>query len=228
MLNYTKAKIEPLIQRHNRTLTLDDVDVIVELDKIASRIQADAKSIDHVRSSYFSVGDKIFSQQTFARASLCERILAAYGDGYLSDVGLVYALDMERTREEIEGMPSRTTLLMYRSKLHVTLKEVSAVFADKLGGEGSDSDDVDATTPKEVWQMCAFLAKHVGGTPDEWMHATQEKIEGAATFLDETIRAEQAAAGSKQVAKAPTPTPLIYAVKEFSDKLKELEASWVA
>jgi len=227
MLNYTKAKIEPLIQLHNRTLTLDDVDVIVELDKIASRIQADAKEIERVRSSYFSVGDKVFSQQTFARASLCERILDAYGDGYLSDIGLVYALDMERTREEIEGMPSRTTLLLYRSKLHITLKEVSAVFAEKLGGD-EDGDDDDTTTKQEVWQMCAFLAKNVGGSPDEWMHATQEKIQGAAKFLDESIRAEQAATGSSKVAKAPAPTPLIYAVKEFSDKLKELEASWAA
>lgn len=212
------------MQLHNRTLTLADVDAIVDLDLIAGRIEKTAKEIDAVRSSYFRVGDRVFSMQTFARAALCERISQAFGDGYLADIGMIYALDMERTREEIEGMPSRTTLIRYRCQLHLTVKEVTEAFNDNLMVDDA-SDDDGGSSEGEVWQMCAFLAKNVGGSPDEWMHATQEKIQGAASFLDETIRAEQASSSSK-VARAPTPSPLIYAVKEFSTKLKELELSW--
>lgn len=226
MRNYTRAKLEPVIQRHNRTLTLDDVDAIVDLDLIAARIDKTSVAAQQFLSDYFRIGDRFFTSPTFARSALIERILEAYGEGPMSDVGVIYALDMNRSQGEIEGMPSRFTLLKYRMGLDIRLSELKRKFNDRLMDDSNEADD-EASNPKDVWSMCCILAKEVGGSPQEWMNAPQSKIEAAVKVIDDMVAAQHRELSGRNVATAPVPTAIHYAVKEFADKLKSLEDSWL-
>jgi hypothetical protein len=202
-------------------LTLDDVDVIVELDEIAGRIENAVKVI--VDKDWFEIDGKFFKKPTFAREQLIQRIREAYPSGRFDVAGVLYALDLNRTEAEIQSVPSRARLLKYVLTLDIGIsKAVSKI--EEVFGLTEDADE--PSEPFDPWHLCAVLSREIGGTPDDWFDASPQKIKGAIRAHEEKIEAESKAMGV--ASGPPRETPKLLAIVEFRDKIKALEASWLA
>jgi hypothetical protein len=221
MKAYTKEKLQPLIEKYQRTLTLEDVEVIVELDKIADDIEKGVKAIEDC--DWFSIDGHFFKKPTFAREQLMQRIFERCKGGIFEIAGALYSLDLERTPDEISGTPSKFALLKYIATLDVPIKKAMSKIEDVFNLAAGDESKKEKSNGISVWSLCAILAREIGGSPDEWYDATPEKINSAVTLIEERIESEAKAAG---VASPPKDTPRIRAIAKFLKLQRELEASW--
>lgn len=224
MKNYTKSRIKALIEKYERTLTLDDVESIIELDKIAGRIEKGVENIE--KRDYFKIGDRYFMRPSFARFALIQKIEEAYSLDVWRLLGTLWALDMERTERQLKVPPKWPTLIRYAFALDVPISAVSRILESEIFNTDKDSTEVDNDKDFSAWKLCAVLAREAGGSPDEWYHAWPEKIEGAVKAIEERIEAENKAMSGGHSKHAPSPTPLLYAVRDFRIKLEALEKSW--
>lgn len=223
MKNYTKTRIQALIEKYERTLTLEDVEAIIELDRIAGRIE---KGVDAVeRRDYFRIGKRYFMRPSFARFALVQKMEEAYSMDVWVLLGTLWALDMDRTLDELKTPPKWPTLMRYAFKLDVPISEVSKIVEKELYEANEDAEGNDADKDFSPWKLCAVLARETGGSPEEWYHASPEKVEGAIKAIEERIEAEAKAMGGNST-HAPSPSPLLYAVRDFRIKAEELEKSW--
>ena len=225
MKAYTIEKLKPLIQKYQRSLTLEDVAVIIELDKIAARIE---KSVEAAKlKDYFRIGSRWYQQITFARESLIRRIVDSYGDTFYM-IGVLYALDTELGSDELHKTPSRLKLIAYSMKVDVPHREVTRILEKELGLEDDDSSSQPngkSGEPFNPHYIAAFLAAEVGGDVDEWMDAPKSKIEGAMAYLEEKQKSEMKAIG-KAFSGPPKGTDALVAIKEFKEKTNQLEEAW--
>jgi hypothetical protein len=221
MKAFTREKLKPLIERHQRTLTLDDVDAIIELDSIACRIEKECSKI--VDRDWFRVGDRFYSKPTFARLDLIDKINQRYTTNLFNLLGVLYALDLET--KEFTNPPSMLKLLAYKSKVTCTISEIQRELEANLSAE-KHKEKVSDDPPENVWRLCCILARESGGSPDEWYKSCPSKIKAAVETIEEKYEAEARAAKGKK--GPPKETPRLLALKEFKDRLDSLEASWQA
>lgn len=221
MKAYTKEKLQPLIEKYQRTLTLEDVEVIVELDKIADDIEKGVKAIEDC--DWFSIDGHFFKKPTFAREQLMQRIFERCKGGIFEIAGALYSLDLERTPEEISGTPSKFALLKYIATLDVPIKKAMSKMEEVFNLGADDESKKEKGNGISMWSLCAILAREIGGSPDEWYDATPEKINSAVTLIEERIESEAKAAG---VSSPPKDTTRIRAIAKFLKLQRELEASW--
>lgn len=227
MKAYTKEKLLPLIKKNQRTLTLEDVDAIVELDRIAGRIEKGVKQVSE--RDWFEIDGHFFKRITFAREQLMKRIFQRHGSGMFDVVGTLYALDIDRTEAEIQSTPNKLQLIKYACKLDISISKCVEELTNKLGISDNEviEDESEKQDDFDSWKLCCFFADQIGGSPNEWMDATESKMESARKYIEEKIEAEEEAYSSKSK-RPPKETPKLLAIAEFSKKLKALEASWQA
>ena len=223
MKNYTKTRIQALIEKYDRTLTLEDVESIIELDRIAGRIEKGIENVE--KRDYFKIGERYFMRPSFARFALIQKIEETFSMDVWVLLGTLWALDMERVEKELKTPPKWPTLIRYAFKLDVPISAVSKIVEKELYQSNEDASGNEADKDFSAWKLCAILAREAGGSPDEWFNANPEKIEGAVKAIEERIEAEAKAmgGGSKH---APQPSPLLYAVRDFRIKAEALEKSW--
>ena len=94
MKNYTKTRIQALIEKYDRTLTLEDVESIIELDRIAGRIEKGIENVE--KRDYFKIGERYFMRPSFARFALIQKIEETFSMDVWVLLGTLWALDMER------------------------------------------------------------------------------------------------------------------------------------
>jgi hypothetical protein len=223
MKNYTKTRIQALIEKYDRTLTLEDVESIIELDRIAGRIEKGIENVE--KRDYFKIGERYFMRPSFARFALIQKIEETFSMDVWVLLGTLWALDMERAEKELKTPPKWPTLIRYAFKLDVPISAVSKIVEKELYQSNEDASGNEADKDFSAWKLCAILAREAGGSPDEWFNANPEKIEGAVKAIEERIEAEAKVmgGGSKH---APQPSPLLYAVRDFRIKAEALEKSW--
>lgn len=225
MKAYTKEKLTKLREKHQRVLTLDDVEAIVELDAIACRIEKSVKEISE--RDWFEIDGHFFHKPTFAREQLIQRISAKYGNGPLQAAGILYALDMDTNSSELDKTPSYFKLLAYIATLDINIRKAILKLEELFCKDDDDEPSGGGGPRLSEWHLCALLAREIGGSPDEWYNSSPEKIQSACKVIDEKIAAEAKALGGR-VSGPPRETPKLIAIKEFRDKLNELEARWLA
>lgn len=226
MKAYTKAKLQPLIEKHQRTLTLDDVEAIVDLDKIAERIEKNAKQINE--PDYFRIGSRIYRYPSFRVLEFIDKSEGHYITGHFSVISSLWALDCERKQSDFDKMPGVAKLLNYARKIDVSVNEVSRILNEKFKEEEPKKDadgNVVQPDPIDPWYICALLTREIGGSPDEWFNATPAKLDSAIKAVDEKVEAEMNASGKSS---PPKPTPTLRAVSEFRKHLNALESTWLA
>lgn len=207
-----------MIEKYQRTLTLDDVDAIVELDRIAERIEKNAKQV--TERDWFCIEGHYFKKPTFARADLIERIQEKYGDsGVFSVSGILYALDANLSVEDMERVPSRWQLTKYVCKLDIPIRKAVDALNELYSDDGGDGGE-----ESSPWEICSVLSREIGGGPDEWYHASPQKLKSAIKAVEDKHEAEMKAMGGKS--GPPRETPKLLAIVEFRNKLKALEESW--
>lgn len=208
------------MEKYQRTLTLDDVERIVELDEIACDIQKGARAVQDL--DWFSVDGHFFKKPTFAREQLIRRISETFSGGIWDIAGALYALDLNRTPDELKGTPTRLKLITYVSRLDVPIKKAVKAIEDAFGLD--EEEDTNESDPVDAWGLCSVLAREVGGSPDEWYDASPEKLRCAIKVIEDKVEAEVKAMGGSK--GPPKDTPKIRAIAKFAEKLKELEATW--
>jgi hypothetical protein len=222
MKAYTKEKLNPLLQKYQRTLTLDDVDAIIELDGIATRIEKAAK--EFVERDWFTIGDRFYTKPTFARLDLIDKINEKYCTSLFNLVGTLYALDMNL--KDVDQVPSMARLLAYKRKVSVPVSQINRTLDEVFGLDDKADAESESKGAESYWKLCCVLAREVGGSPDEWRNASPTKVASAIATVEEKIDAEIKATGGRS--GPPKVTPKLMAIKEFKDKLDALEASWQA
>ncbi len=217
MKPYTKAKLEPLIEKYQRTLTLEDVEQIVLLDNIATRIDKGVTALES--SEYFFIDGHRFRHPSFLVCDFIDRLSDRYLTGWAQTLAMLWAMDADRTYKDLEKFPSTPKLLKYARKIKFSLKtaaqQIEAIF------DSPDESPKQAVTP---WYICSILSKELGGSPDEWFRASPTKLEEGIKVVEEIRAAEEKAAGGKK--QPPKPTPLLYAIRDFNEELLKLEQSW--
>ena len=220
MKAYTKSRVQKLIEKHQRTLTLDDVEKIVELDRIAERIECAVRDIEE--QDGFSIDGHFFCGPTFAREQMIRRIVERHKMPTFHFAGVLYALDMDVKHEDLGRTPGKLELIRYMSKLDVSIKKAAKKIDEMFSPDDGDKDG----EPIDEWHLCAVLAREIGGSPDEWYDASPKKIRSAIKAIEEKVEAESKALGGRS-SGPPKETPKLLAIADFRNKLNELEASWL-
>lgn len=225
MKAYTKARLNPLIEKHQRALTLDDVEAIVDLDKIAERIEKNAKKIRE--PDYFKIGSRFYRYPSFHVLEFIERIEGHYVTGHFSVIATLWALDCERTPDDLDTTPGVFQLMAYARRVDASVKEIEQILNDKFKEDEPKRDskgNVIEPDPVDPWYICVLLSREVGGSPEEWFNASQGKLDSAIRAVDEKVEAEMKSVGKSG---PPKPTPTLIAVSEFRKALNALEATWL-
>ena len=225
MYPYTKEKVSKVMAKTGHSLCLDDLPDIIELDRIAEEIHGAAK-LASASSDLFQLGGRTFTKPTFARADFIERLQARYILPAFVLTGIMYALDVEHDASDLRAIPSRRELMRYRASLDCTATDI-AESIERLQNVPSDADADDSKQEADGFRICCIIAREIGGSPEEWMDASESKLGAALRTIDEKIQAEISANKGRK-ATPPAPTPKLYAVKRFADKLKALELKWLA
>ena len=202
-------------------MTLDDVEVIVELDEVAGRIEKSVKSV--VKKDWFKIGDRFFLYPSFHHIDLIDRVEGKYHTGHFTTLATLYVLDAENQCQALDKLPGVAKLLKYSKSLKASVREVERVLEQEFGFE--DSGDGGKEESSTHWEICCVLSREVGGSPDEWSKASPAKVDSAIKTVNDKIDAEAKAMGTQS--GPPKETPKLLAIAEFRNKLKELEASWL-
>jgi len=222
MRAFTKEKLNPLIEKHHRTLTLDDVDAIIELDGIAGRIEKSVKALSE--RDWFEIDGHFFLRPTFAREDLIRRISDKHGNGIFSAIGALYALDTNLPSSELVKTPGKLTLSKYAVTMDISIAKAMSKIEEIFGFTEDEGDGKEGEF--DSWSLCCVIAREIGGSPDEWMDASPQKLRSAIKTIEDKADAEAKAMGGS--GGPPKETPRMLALAEFSRKLNALEASWLA
>lgn len=207
-------------------MTLEDVEAIVDLDKIAERIEKNAKRIKE--PDYFKIGSRFYQHPSFRVLEFIEKSEGHYITGHFSIIASLWALDCERKNADFDRMPGLIELIRYSRGVDASVKEVSEILNEKFKEDEPKRDssgNIIEPDPVDPWYICALLSREIGGSPDEWYNATPGKLDSAIRAVDEKIEAEMKSVGKSG---PPKPTPTLIAVSEFRKALNVLEASWLA
>ena len=225
MQTKTKKRVQKILDQTGHTLSLSDVEDILQLDGYAAKINGELNDIERVRD-HFQIGGKWFSRPSYAQMALIEKIEEVYDYDIWRFIGWLYALDVERTEDELKGCPSRSQLAKYRFKIRAPQAEVARKLEEVFAKDAEDSEDREGEKDTE-WKVCSILSREIGGSPDEWYHASPGKITAAASAMEEKFKQEVASMRKSGASGgAPPVTPKMYAIKAFEDKALALEVMW--
>jgi hypothetical protein len=228
MNNYTREKLKKSLEKTNHVLTLDDFDDIQELDRIAEEIGG---AVSHLESldDYFMLGGCAFIRPTFRRIDLIQKTVLAYWLPQFKALGVLYALQTELDYEDLSTVPTRRQLLDFGKRIDATNNEITAAIEKYVTAQSETDAEGEDGKPLSGYKLACIIAREIGGTVDEWMDSPPEKLESALKVIDEKIQSEVSAMNKSGGGRAaPSPTPKMYAMKRFMEKLHAMEIKWQA
>jgi hypothetical protein len=227
MNTYTREKLKKSLEKTKHNLTLEDFDDIQELDRIADEISGAVAHLNAI-GDFFHLGGVTFTRPTFRRVDLIQRTVAAFWMPHWKTLGVLYALQVGLDYDDLCIIPSRKQLSDFGKRIDATSAKIGAAINRYVVSEESETQtqDDDALSGQK---LATIIAREIGGTVDEWMDAPPNKLEAALKVIDEKVQAEVSAMNSSGASRtAPAPTPKMYAMKRFMEKLAGMEAKWLA
>ena len=237
MQKITKQKIQNILEKTNRRLTLNDFELIQKLDLIAESLKGECRKLDQCKD-WTTISGRCFLFPTFARAEAMERVLAQYRFVYFQVLGCLYVLDPEHSPADFTQVPSRFCLVRYAGKIDVNIDQARSFIEGILNPVGSDdteeSDQVENETQSfdgdPVHRICCVLAQEVGGSVSEWMDAPQGRLQEGLRLAEEKRDAEVERFNALygKGGGAPRVTPKISKLAEFHSFAREIETLWLS
>jgi hypothetical protein len=219
MQQMTKNEVKRLIEKCARKLTLDDVDLIMKLDAAAEKVVNPVPSKLRLFDFPVVVAGYRFHTPTLGKDIYWREVVSGAVDDELSGAAFFWLLTFEDTPTFASDDVLREVC---RWAKHCSLTEADIKYLEKLyvsdnGGSSGDYGDI-----------IALLVREYGQTVEHWLNAPESEI----TMLvnDFTKRQEAAAAEMRKTkngrAVAPSPSPKIRALAEFSRIKAEIERIW--
>ena len=223
----TRQKIALLIAEFNRVLTLDDIELITQLDKVADRV---VKGVQVSASSLFAypllVAGEAFRAPTIGKEIYWkEQIVKAVDDDYLS-AAYFWILTFEDV-PELRGKEIQKAVKKWARKCNLTSENIEYVQRYYAPDEAQAKQNDEA---HEYGEIIALLVREYGKDCDHWLNAPESEIK--MLLADWTARQEEKAAayrksrGGSRNQVAPAPSPKIQALHKFNLIVAEIKAEW--
>lgn len=217
----TKKAIKRLLQTTKHLLTVDDFDIIGELDELAGEVAHVSKSHRRLLREPFELCGILFYPLTVAKSLWFNEKIEEWGIPALHHEAFLFWLMSLPNKSEIfdeysDLRKAEKAIKRLSRKLHCSPDEITSIYHKCIGNSsgGDDGRDVD------YGGMIAVLLKEYGGTPDQWL--SEEPIDRISDLLraySESVRAQNGDS------KAVDPN-LIQSLSKFREKQNEIEALW--
>jgi len=223
----TRQKLKELIAEFNRVLTLDDIELITQLDKAADLV---VKGVQVAESSLFAypllVAGEAFKAPTIGKEIYWkEQVVKAIDDELLS-AAYFWVLTLDDV-PELRGKDIAKTVKRWAKKCKLTASDVDYIQAYYAPDEEQAQKNADAHGYGEI---IALLVREYGKDCNHWLNAPESEIK--MLLADWTARQEAKAAayrkssGGSRNQVAPAPSPKIQALHRFNLIVAEIKASW--
>ena len=235
MQQMTKQAIKKLQQETGHVLTVEDCDLIEELDAIADGFAGLSKSEQRLLSQPFELCGIKFYPLTVAKSlwyvEKCEEWEVT---GTHQDALLFWLLSLPNTDEAIDTYSCQKdadkAIKRLSRRLHCTQEEMAAVY-EKCLGLNSKSEANEDVKDTDYGGMIAVLLREYGGTPNRWLYETPvQMISTLFNAYAKKVEAENGAvkksAASKGKAIAPQPSKKLAALSQFRAKVNEIKELW--
>ena len=225
-----KLELQNLIKSTNHSLTVDDFDDIVKLDKLCKAITDNESPINDILDMPVRIGGYQLKQPSVG-------ILEWYNDWYLplfedsalmSDAGLAYALSLSDAPEKLWEINSKilawwkVKLFMRRlgcthEELRIVLKKLLNISEeDKNEDNSKKTDDNQEAEQADTGKLIATLCKEYGHTAPYWLW--EAPIGLISTFVDCIVaRVEAETESTRNACSTNKPPPAATRIKKFKE-----------
>jgi len=174
-----KLELKNLLKSTNHSLTVDDFDDIVKLDKLCKAITDNDAPINDIVDMPVVIGGYQLKQPSIG-------VLEWYNEWYLPmfdhsalmcDAGLAYALSLSDTPDELWKINSKVRawwrITLFKRKLGCTHEELRVVLKKLLNISDDENNDEQSDTeedePANTGKLIAILCKEYGHTAPYWL-----------------------------------------------------------
>ena len=233
MQTLTKRELEKLLQPGSHALNVEDFDDIEELDRLADRVCGVSTHEHRLLSSPFELCGMVFYPLTVAKSIWYVEKIHEWGiPPYIQDAFFFWILTLPNTAESMDKFSTfkdaDKNMRRVAKRLHCSQAEIENICRRCCGVyEENKGNKADKNTASVYGGLIACLIREYGQSADYWLYeATVDQINSLYDQMVARIVAEESAQNHGGVAKAPSVTPKLRALKEFNDKLREIKEKW--
>ena len=227
MQQMTRQKIAELIAKFNRVLTLDDVELITELDKAAELV---VNGVQVAESSLFAypllVAGEAFCAPTIGKEIYWKEQIVNAVDEDMLTAAYFWVLTLDDV-PDLRGKDIAKAVRKWAKKCKLTSADVDYVQAYYMPDEAQAKKNAESSSYGEI---IALLVREYGQDCEHWLNAPESEIK--MLLADWTARQEAKAAQIRKAVKgtrnqvAPAPSPKITAITRFNRVVADIEAKW--
>lgn len=230
----TKQAVQKLLTETNHQLTLDDFDLIDELDTLAKGFSGTSKIERRLLNQPFELCGVLFFPLTVAKSLWYAEKVAEWELSSVEQEGLLFwLLSLPNASESLDlysdpQLANKAVKKLSR-RLHCTSTELNTVYGKCVGNTSSSGDDSDEDV--DYGGMVSSLLREYGGNPDQWLYETPiDTISDLFRACSEKALAEneqqRKTASKGGTAVAPPPTKKLEALSHFRKKVNAIKLAW--
>ena len=233
----TKKEIEKLLKKTSHELTVDDLDEIQAIDKLADKVAGVSSRERRLLSSPFELSGRKFYPMTIAKSLWLEEKVMEWGVSESEQQGMSFwlftiPLDSESLEQYSSYKEAAKAARKLNKSLHCTEEELAEVCRKCLGvyeSEPKTSGDEDGPTESRYGGLVTCMMKEYGGTPAQWLYDTPLTV--IAQMFDEfeariISEEKQTKRTPTKVATVPRITESMRASHKFNLAIRELSRKW--
>jgi len=231
----TKLKLTTMMEKTGHRLRLDDLDDIIELDRLAERVADPQHGVDSpLKSHAVFVRGVPVHPLTLAHLTFIDEMagqLARNDDERALFLLWVVTLpQIEDAHYDADETSKRFRAWARRCRW--TENDIASVMELRYARLVKDAAD-QGDSENQDGALVSLLSREYGESPAYWMYEAPLGIIEACV-ADWNMRQEaqaaayRRAAGGKGAAVAPAPSPKFVAVRKFRECAKRIEAKWLA
>jgi len=234
MQKTTKQAIQKLQTETNHVLTVEDFDVIDELDALSIEISSVSKTERRLLNSPYELCGLKFYPLTVAKSLwFAEKCDEWELKGIYQESLLFWLLTLENSEAALDTFALRKdadkAIKRLSRKLHCTQEELTEVYNKCLGiTDKSKPSDGKAT---DYGGMIAVLLREYGGKPNEWLYETpvimiSTLFKAYADKVNAEQNAHRSASASNGKAIAPQWNQKMQTLQDFREKVNAIREIW--
>ena len=235
MHKMTTEAIKKLLSETNHVLTVEDFELIEELDACAAEFAGVSSSERRLLNQPFSLCGINFYPLTVAKSLwYTEKVEEWEVTGSQQEALLFWLLSLPNTEEALdtyaEQKAADKACGQLSRRLHCTNEELTDIYHKCLGVSQASGGDNDSKNT-DYGGMIAVLLREYGGKPNEWLYETPvQMISTLFTAYANRVNAENNAAsggrGKGAKAKAPAPSAKLAAMSKFRAVVNKIRKLW--
>ena len=223
----TRQKIAELIAKSNRVLTLDDFDLIAELDKAADVVVNGVQADDSSLFAYpLLVAGETFKAPTIGKEIYWREQVVKFVDDDLLSAAQFWILTFSDV-PELRGNQIQKAVSKWARKCKMTTADVDKVQNYYMPDEAQTAKNKEDNS---YGDLIGLLVREYGENCNHWLNAPRAEIE--ILLADFIKRQEVAAAVERRSRKgavnqvAPSASPKFVAMNKFNLIVLKIESEW--